>query len=306
MSGPTAAGSIPSPPAPPIGPPSVAAPGPAPRLVTDAEYAALRGELGFWQNLRLGVLGFDLALLGGVLASETLTTRSPFAVPALMTFVLFISALMIWHGARGSICIGTYLRVFYEEPSGLPGWEARLRHPITREAHHALGVFQYSRLLMAGLLMIFAASLFPVIRTFRTVEDWRQLMAPWGVAPTAMSGTGAGQDGGENAVKAPVAGDKPKEEGASNAAKSDPAEKGWTPERYDLLLAGAAVVLAVGFVGSLVAILRITSPAAHRRYLETWRKLRTNEQHQLIHGQFRLNGDRFELIPGVGNPNPAP
>jgi len=256
--------------------------------VSDAEYAALRGELGFWQNLRLGVLGFDLALLGGVLASELLTTRSPFAVPALMTFVLFLSALMIWHGARGSICIGTYLQVFYEEPSAHPGWEARLRNPILRPVHHALGILQYSRLLSAAMFMIFLASLFPVVRTFRSVEDVQQLLVPWGVGQAVAP------------ASEPASEPKPEPQQPPAAGKADPTEKGWSPERYDLVLAAATVVLFACFLAALVAITRMTNGASRQRYLTAWRAIRQSEQHKILPGHFRLNEDRFEYRP----PNP--
>ena len=126
------------------------------RLSTDTEYVALRAEITFWQNLRLTILGFDFAFVGGVLASDTLS-KSPWISAVLVVSVLFGSKLLIWHGARSSLCIGAYIRVFYEEPYGLDGWEARLRKRTFfkwTQFSNILSLIMYLMLVMAYLPLI--------------------------------------------------------------------------------------------------------------------------------------------------------
>jgi hypothetical protein len=232
-----------------------------PRLVSENEYSALRGEIGFWQNLRLGVLGFDFAFLGGALGSEALTTHSPFGTPAFMMVVLALSALLIFHGARSSISLGTYLQVFYEETGGLPGWQSR---SIRRKGSRFDRLTQYSNLLVYSMVVIALASFAPVVRAIP------QMTQP-AVAPP----------------------DAP--EGKTPAGKEQ-AEKSWTFKWYDGLLVGAVAVFTAAFVVGLVFILRATS-LYRESFLAQWRKIRDEEGHVLPPHQYRLNGTTFEPPP---------
>lgn len=233
-----------------------------PRLVSENEYSALRGEISFWQNLRLGVLGFDFAFLGGALGSEALTTHSPFGAPAFMMVVLALSALLIFHGARSSISLGTYLQVFYEETGGLPGWQSR---SVRRKGSRFDRLTQYSNLLVYSMVVIALASFAPVVRAIP------QMTQPAVATPdTPEDGPPAAKESGKESGKKP-----------------------WTFQWYDGLLVAVIAASVAAFVIGLVFIGRATS---HYRdsFLAQWRKIRDEEGHVLPPHQYRLNGTTFE------------
>ena len=156
--------------------------------MTDPEYGALRSELNFWQNVRLTIVGFDFAVLGGALASDGLT-RNPWVAVVFVVAVLIGSALFVWFAVRSSLCIGAYVQVFYEEASGQPGWETRMRRwsftPFTLFRHILVGIF----------LLLLVLTHIPVARTLLTPPPAADPPAPptpwfdplWGSAAVALT-----------------------------------------------------------------------------------------------------------------------
>jgi hypothetical protein len=92
----------------------------------DAEYASLRSEILQWQQIRITVLGFALAVVGAVAISESVKS-APWIAAELMLAVILASAWLTWYATQGVLLIAAYIIVFHEEPRGSQGWESRLR-----------------------------------------------------------------------------------------------------------------------------------------------------------------------------------
>ncbi len=216
----------------------------APRLVTDAEYGALRAELNFWQNVRLTVVGFDFAFVGGVLASEGLT-KNPWVAVVLVTAVLIGSVLFVWFATRSSLCIGAYLKVFYEDASAQRGWESRMKEwrftPFTLFRHILSGVF----LLQLGLVYM------PVFRTLLATR------------PPADPSEQVGR-----------VNDRPPMIWLTPPPPADPPAPP-TPW-FDPLWGSVAVGLTALFVGVLIAFL-VISGGFRKQFERRWEEIRTKE-----------------------------
>ena len=134
------------------------------------EYSALADEMHNWQQTRIAVLGFDIALLSAVIASD-LAESEPLVASLLMVSLLVVSVAIIRYATQSIMIIGAYLQVFHETDG--QGWEHGMHELGKRKAPGVMGM---SKILGPSFWVMAVLSLLPMFGFYsklcQRISEW--------------------------------------------------------------------------------------------------------------------------------------